>query len=130
MTAQWYQERGYKLSSYIEQSEIDRAERDVTAAYINPIVGDMTEYETERQNATAELAFLMLLQRSIFATRAGAKTKTGYNSANAGEWELLAQCAHTAHAALQALRSIPGANADAEITDICRIYFKSNFISL
>lgn len=130
MTKQWYQEKGYKMSSLIEQAEIDRAERDVTAAYVAPIVGGMTEHEMERQNAVAELAFLLLLQRSIFATRAGAKAKMGYNSNDAGEWQLLAQCAHSAHIAIERLRSLQGANASAEITDICKIYFKSNFISL
>lgn len=129
MTKQWYQEQGYKMSSQIEQTEIDRAERDVTAAYIVPIVGSATISASVRQNAIAELAFLLLLQRSIFATRAGAKTKTGYNSQDAGEWALLAQCAHTAHAALQAVR-VEAQNMDAEVTDLCKIYFKSNFISL
>ena len=129
MTKQWYQEHGYKMSSQIEQTEIDRAERDVTAAYIVPIVGGATISASVRQNAIAELAFLLLLQRSIFATRAGARTKTGYNSQDAGEWALLAQCAHTAHAALQAVR-VEAKNMDAEVTDLCKIYFKSNFISL
>lgn len=117
------------MSSQIEQTEIDRAERDVTAAYIVPIVGGATISASVHQNAIAELAFLLLLQRSIFATRAGAKTKTGYNSQDAGEWALLAQCAHSAHAALQAVR-VEAQNMDAEVTDLCKIYFKSNFISL
>ena len=60
MTTQWYKEQGYKMSSLIEQAEVDRAERDVTAAYVAPIVGGMTEHEQERQNAVAELAFLLL----------------------------------------------------------------------
>ena len=38
MTAQWYNEHGYKVSTLLAQSEIDRAEADVTAAYITPHV--------------------------------------------------------------------------------------------
>lgn len=39
-----------------EQAEVDRAERDVTAAYVTPIVGGMTDHEQERQKAEREKA--------------------------------------------------------------------------
>ena len=39
MTKQWYLERGHKLSAQIEEAEIARAEADVEAAYVAPIVG-------------------------------------------------------------------------------------------
>lgn len=130
MTKDWYSEHGYKMSSLIDQAEIDRAEREVTAAYVTPIVGDVQVDEDVKQNAVGNLAFLLLLQRSIFATRAGAKIKTGYNSQEADAWAKLQQEAASCHLALETLRKQAGVTADAEVLDICKIYFKSNFISL
>lgn len=130
MTRQWYIEHGYKLSALIEQAEIDRAEADVTAAYISPIKGGAEIAQGIVDAVTANLAFLLLLQRSVFATRAGAKTKTGYNSADVDAWAILQQEAASCHLGLESLKTQEGANADAEVIDICRIYFKTNFISM
>lgn len=130
MTRQWYQEHGFKMSSLIDETEIARAEADVTAAYIVPIVGTAIVPQTVRENTIANLAFLLLLQRTTFLTRAGAKTKTGYNSQDTGDWARLQDAATSCHLALQTLRTQTGVNADANVTDICKIYFKTNFISL
>lgn len=130
MTRQWYIEHGYKLSALIEQAEIDRAEKDVTAAYVSPIKGDAEIPQGVLEAVTGNLAFLLLLQRSVFATRAGAKTKTGYNSADVDAWAILQQEAASCHLALETLKTQEGANADAEVTDICKIYFKTNFINI
>lgn len=130
MTKQWYLERGYKLSAQIEEAEIARAEADVVSAYISPIVGTAKVPTEIRENAVGGLAFLLLLQRSIFATRAGAKVKTGYNSQDASAWDVLQQEASACHLALERLRKQPGVNAEAEVCDICKIYFKTNFIAL
>lgn len=130
MTKQWYQDHGFELSSLISDKKIEQAEADVTLAYIKPIVGTTTVPQEVRERALGNLAFLLILQRSIFATRAGAKTKTGYNSADADAWSLLQQEAHSCHLALETLRAQEGCNADAEVVDICKIYFKTNFVSL
>ena len=130
MTKQWYQQHGYKLSSWIEEDEIARAEADVTAAYIDPLKGTATIPTEALEAITGQLAFMLLLQRSIFATRAGAKTKTGYNSADADAWAILQQEATGSHMALERLKGYEGANVDAEVTDICKIYFKTNFLTL
>lgn len=130
MLKQWYIEHGFKMSSLIEQAEIDRAEREVTAAYIVPIAGETETPSEVQKNAVGNLAFLLLLQRSIFLTRAGAKTKTGYNSQETDAWAKLQQAATSCHLALEQLRNAEGANKDADVMDICKIYFKSNFISL
>ena len=130
MTKQWYLERGYKLSAQIEEAEIARAEADVTAAYVTPIIGKAKVPDEMVQKAVGGLAFLLLLQRSIFATRAGAKVKTGYNSQDASAWDVLQQEASACHLALETLRKQPGVNAEAEVCDICKIYFKTNFIAL
>lgn len=130
MTKSWYSEHGFKLSSLIDDTEIARAEREVTAAYITPIVGDATVTQAVLENAVGTLAFLLILQKTLFATRAGAKTKTGYNSQEADAWAKLQQEAASCHLALETLKKQEGVNADAEVMDICKLYFKTNFISL
>lgn len=129
MTKDWYISNGYKLSSLIGDSEITRAEKDVENAYIKPIVGTSQVSAETVQDATGNLAFLLLLQRSIFATRTGAKNKTGYNSQDAGVWDILQQEASSCHLKLQALRA-EAQNDEAEVVDICKIYFVTNFIHI
>lgn len=130
MTKQWYQENGYALSSLISDAEITRAERDVTDAYITPIVGSASVSQEVKERAIGNLAFLLILQRTIFATRAGAKVKTGYNSQEADAWAKLQQEASSCHLAIEMLKKEPGVNQDAQVTDICKIYFKTNFFNL
>lgn len=128
MTKQWYQDNGYEISSLISDATIARAERDVTDAYINPIVGSANVSTEVRERAIGSLAFLLILQRTIFATRSGAKVKTGYNSQEADSWAKLQQEATSCHLALDVLKNEPGVNPDAHVTDICKIYFSTNFL--
>ena len=128
MTKQWYQEHGYEISSLISDATISRAERDVTDAYITPIVGNAKVSSEVKERAIGNLAFLLILQRTIFATRAGAKVKTGYNSQEADAWAKLQQEATSCHLALEVLKKEPGVNPDAHVTDVCKIYFSTNFL--
>jgi len=128
MTKQWYQENGYEISSYINDATITRAERDVTDAYVTPIVGSATVPKNILERVVGNLAFLLILQRSIFATRAGAKVKTGYNSMEADAWAKLQQEATSCNLQLEILKKQPGVNPDAHVTDICKIYFSTNFL--
>lgn len=130
MTKQWYIERGFKVSSLIEQTEIDRAERDVIAAYILPIENGHPAPAETREAVIGQLAFLLLLQRTLFLTRAGAKTKTGYNSQEADAWSKLQQEAVSCHQSLETLKTQAGSDPNARVNDICKIYFKSNFLSM
>ena len=128
MTKQWYQENGYEISSYVNDATIARAERDVTDAYVTPIVGNANVSKEIKERAIGNLAFLLILQRSIFATRAGAKVKTGYNSMEADAWAKLQQEATSCNLQLEILKKQPGVNPDAHVTDICKIYFSTNFL--
>lgn len=130
MQKQWYIEHGYKISSLIDDAELQRAEADVEAAYITPIVGAAIVPDAVKQKAVANLTFLLLTQRTIFVTRAGAKTKNGYESIDAETNAKLREAATSCHASLEALRACDGANAGAEVLDICRLYFKSNYFYL
>lgn len=128
MTKQWYQDNGYEISSYVSDATIARAERDVTDAYVTPIVGNANVSKEIKERAIGNLAFLLILQRSIFATRAGAKVKTGYNSMEADAWAKLQQEATSCNLQLEILKKQPGVNPDAHVTDICKIYFSTNFL--
>lgn len=126
MTPQEYAAKGFAVSLHIDQSIIDRAESDVRQAYIDPIVGADAQGEAVT-DAMANLAFMAMTQRNVFVTRSGAKEKTNANSRSVETWETLQEMAHTCAMKIAALRGLPGAKAKAEVHDICRIYFKTNF---
>lgn len=124
MTKDQYQDAGFRLSLQIEQADIDRAENEVKTAYIAPIT---TDYTTElAKSAIMNLAFLWLLQHSIFATRAGAKTVNITSANTPANDDVLRQCAWDCHYALEALKQSIDKD-DVEVLDICRIYFKTNY---
>lgn len=124
MTKEEYQNAGFRLSLQIEQADIDRAEKAVTDAYIAPITSDFTTDVAKA--AIMNFAFLYLLQHSIFATRAGAKTVQITSASAPTDDNILRQCTWDCHAALQALYNTVG-NETAKVLDICRIYFKTNY---
>ena len=57
---------GFEVSLQIEQAVIDRAERDITAGYIVPLLGN--NFDTSNAiivNAINTLTFCLLLRRTI-----------------------------------------------------------------
>lgn len=126
MTPQEYNQKGFAVSLHIDQSIIDRAENDVREAYITPILGADASGDVV-EDALANLAFMAMTQRNVFVTRSGAKEKINANSRQAEAWDTLQEMAHTCAMKIASLRELPGANAKAEVHDICRIYFKTNF---
>lgn len=119
------------MSAQLDAHEISRAESDVELAYIKPIMDVATGSPSSHvlENTTANLTFLLLLQRSTFLTRAGAKIKTGYTSQSATDWEQLQDAATSCHVWLEKMKKEAGVS-DPKIVDICKIYFKTNFISM
>lgn len=129
MTAQQYLQKGFNVSMHVEQSIINRAEADVTEAYVTPIVGTIASpAPAQVTDAVLNLAFLLMLQRNVFATRSGAKTKNVNQSQEADTWKVLQDQAHTCAMKIDELRKMDGANKNAEVVDICRLYFKTNFL--
>lgn len=128
MNVQDYRSAGYGLSQLIDQAVITRAENDVVAAYIVPLVGSTPTAEEQAteplKTAIMSLAFLLVQQRSSTATRAGAKSKLSEQSNTPTYDDILRQNTPSCQAALKAL------NADAEpykvCSDICRIFFVTN----
>lgn len=119
------------MSSQIDQTKIDLAEADVTRAYLVPLG---LNYDTVQEDVRATimaLAFLCVLQRSSFATRAGAKDKTSAQSVQADKWNLLEQWAEPCKMRLHALAKAQGVCKPWRVVhDICGLYYNTHFIGL
>lgn len=118
------------MSTLIQQAEVTRAERDVLHAYLLPVYPQAAaEVETNPvvRRCVMEFAACLLAQRSIAATRTGAKTKTSDKSSTPTADDIRQQYAYDCHAALEDVRALEGANAKAKVRDICNIYFETNF---
>lgn len=130
MTKQEYQDAGFRLSLQVEQVDIDRAEREVTEAYCKPIAPDMDTTEEAYRNAVMNLAFLWLLQHSLFGTRSGAKGVQITSATTPTNADILRECAWDCHSALQVLRNVADTPEKIRVQDICRIYFSTNFFAM
>lgn len=130
MTPQEYQEAGYKISASMEQAQINQAEEDVLKAYVKPHAGgEVGEQLTPtQQNALMALAFLRLSQNNLYVTKSGAKVKNVQESANASMELGMMEHARRCHYYLQDVATEAGVK-DCEFTDICAIYFRTNFFN-
>lgn len=129
MNVQDYRAAGYMLSTLIEQAIITRAENDVVTAYIEPLVGHVPTQEEKGaepiKTAIMALSFLLVQQRSIAATRAGAKTKMSEQSNTPSAADILRQSAPDCVARLQSIA--PDGNPSKVCRDICGLFFKTHF---
>lgn len=130
MTKQEYQNAGFRLSLQVEQSDIDRAEREVTEAYCKPLAPGLDVTNEAYKNAVMNLAFLWLLQHSIYGTRSGAKGVQVTSATMPTNADILRECAYDCHFSLQALRVEANTPEKIRVDDICRIYFSTNFFSM
>lgn len=131
MTPQDYKNKGFELSLNLNQSVIDRAESDVIRSYVTPILPTYQSSDEDVKSCIMNFAFLLILQRTtVKATRAGAKEKNDAYGITASTENRLQECALSAHSSLEVLRKKEGANAKAEIYDICGVYFQTNFIGV
>lgn len=130
MTKQEYQDAGFRLSLQTEQADIDRAEKAVTDAYCKPIAPDMDTTKEEYRSAVMNLAFLWLLQHSLFGTRSGAKGVQVTSAITPTNADILRECTWDCHLALQSLKVLANAPDEVRVTDICRIYFSTNYFAM
>lgn len=131
MSIEDYKQAGFKVSPLIQQAEIDRAERDVMQAYILPLKPNADiESDGSVKSVVMELAHLLLLQRSIFATRSGAKEKSTPQSYSADRWNILSQCVSTCAMKMDALVGSIKWRRDRRVQDICGILFNTNYINV
>lgn len=129
MLVQDYISAGYPVSSLIAQSVFDRAEKDVIAAYIVPIVGStptQTELDTDPlKSAVMGLSALLVQQRTISATRAGAKAKMTDQSTSPTSEDILRQSAATCAMYLREIDT--DIVVEDVVSDICGIFFRTHF---
>lgn len=117
------------MSLQISPAIVARAESDVWQAYILQVIPTADQSDPIVRNALMNLAFLLVLQRSVKATRSGAKVKSGANSTNADGWDVLAEQAKTAAFYLRELSKQQGAVSEPVVTDICGLFVKSLYFS-
>lgn len=122
-----YQAAGYYLGN-VQQAAVTRAETEIIAAYIVPLVGHMpTQDERDAEplkTAIMSLSFLLIQQRSAVATRAGAKVKMTSQSNTPTAEDVLRQNAPACVRALCAVN--PSKNPVKECSDICGVFFRTN----
>lgn len=128
MTAKEYRDRGYEVSMQIEQAVIDRAEREITEAYIKPLTDKGVE-DADVKEAVFALAYLRMTQQRFFATRSGGKTKTNEFGQDYDQWAKVAEWGAVCDMWLSKVAKANGKRTDV-VTDICRIYFKSNWLGM
>lgn len=132
MTPSEYIAAGYPLSAHQDQAFITLAENDVEKAYIAPIVGNATLSTSSQAVVKAtkmRLAFMLMSERSAKDTRSGAKLKLNANSQPLGAAAVIDEMATSAHLAIEDVRALPDVdNPAAQVMDVCKIYFESNFI--
>lgn len=127
MTKEWYKSKGYYISLDGTQDMIDRAEREVKVAYVDPILPNADLNAEDVKQCLADLAYMRMLQITLFVTRSGAKEKFGDHSANASNDAKFQEQGRVSASAVDSLRAMSGAVADAKVNDICHLFFKSNF---
>lgn len=130
MNAQDYKAAGYPLSVHIEQTTIERVEREMIAAYIAPIAGVNIDAESEPYRAAIMvLSFVSLALENVAVTRIGGRTKNATQSIIPTRLEILQQYAPTAAMHIDAIRKANGGST-ARVNDILGLYFSTNFLTL
>lgn len=126
MDANEYRNAGYRVSLQVTQAEIDRAEREVTEAYIAKVAPSFDAETTTVKACVMSLASILLLQRHAVATRAGGKVKQSPSmSDNAeptqGDFD-------NADRLLLAVSDVKFPSR--VVDDICGLYYRRKFLGL
>ena len=109
------------------QTEIERAEADVTAAYIAKVAPTFSATDTDVVAAVMQLAAILLLNRHAVATRSGGKTKdTPQQSTNAYASQGDVDNADRLLRKVQTVGGLPSKLVD----DIAGIYYRNTFVAL
>lgn len=127
MTPIDYQNAGFRVSQQVMQSEIDRAEADVTEAYIAKVNPAASSSNADVKAAVMQLAVILLTNRHAVATRSGGKTKdTPQLSQNA----YASQCdVDNADRLLRKVQTVDGLPSKL-VDDIAGIYYRNVFVGL
>ena len=127
MTAAEYIAKGFRISGQVLQTEIDRAEREVVAAYIAKVAPAYSLTDADTKEAVMQLAVILLLQRHAVATRSGGKNKQSPNLSTDG-WPNQGDV-ENADRLLRKVQTEKGITSKL-VDDIAGIYFRTQFVSL
>ena len=127
MTAAEYIAKGFRVSGQVLQAEIDRAEREVVAAYIAKVAPAYSLTDADTKEAVMQLAVILLLQRHAVATRSGGKNKQSPNLSSDG-WPNQGDV-DNADRLLRKVQTEKGLTSKL-VDDIAGIYFRTQFVSL
>ena len=127
MTTQEYIAKGFRVSGQVLQTEIDRAEREVVAAYIAKVAPAYSLTDADVKEAVMQLAVILLLQRHAVATRSGGKNKQSPNLSSDG-WPNQGDV-ENADSLLRKVQTEKGITSKL-VDDIAGIYFRTQFVSL
>lgn len=127
MTAAEYIAKGFRVSGQVLQTEIDRAEREVVAAYIAKVAPAYSLTDADTKEAVMQLAVILLLQRHAVATRSGGKNKQSPNLSSDG-WPNQGDV-ENADRLLRKVQTEKGLTSKL-VDDIAGIYFRTQFVSL
>lgn len=99
-------------------------------AYVLPLRGSSPVAAEAERAALFALSYLYLLQtQAVFATRAGAKVTSIESSETAQQEQVMQAVMSRARFEVEYLARFYGvADVRAAVSDVCRIYFSSNFL--
>ena len=90
ITAQQFIDNGFRVSQQLPQAELDRAAMDAFLCYVGKVSritvtpNGQILHTPEQGEAAMQIAYILLLQRSAVATRAGGKLKLSPSLSDAG----------------------------------------------
>lgn len=125
MTVQDYKNKGFLVSAMITESYLQKCEEEIITAYIKPFGELSEEAKVIAEKATMNLTYLLICQRNTIATRGGGKEKTTLNSYAPNAESKINELSKTCDLWLRELGVKCG--KFAEVNDICKIYFITNF---
>lgn len=127
MTPQEYQTAGFRFSQQVMQNEIDRAEKDVTEAYISKVAPAFSSTDADVKAAVMQLAFILMLRRAAVVTRSGGKVKMSPSLSEAGyPTQSDMDNADRLLRKVQTEAGLPSKLVD----DIAGIYYRTQFVGL
>lgn len=127
MTNEDYKAAGYSVSGLVSQQAIDRAEKEVTEAYIAKVAPSFDSTDADVKAAVMQLAVILLLNRHAVATRSGGKTKESpqlSQNAYASQGDV-----ENADRLLRKVQTVDGFPSKL-VDDIACIYYRNVFLGL
>lgn len=125
MTVEEYKAKGFRISAQVSPAEVERAERDVIAAYVVKVAPDYDATDATTVECIMQLAAILLLNRHAVVTRSGGKTKDSPQlSQNAYATQDDMENADRLLRAVQSVEGLPSKLVD----DIAHIYYRNEFV--